>query len=107
MTTNGTTQPPHPGEFLQELYLEPGNISIRELAGRLQVSASTLQRLISCQSRLTPDMALRLSRVVGIKDLQYGGLSAGGWPMHQLTPSACSSSRSVRTFLMLPLVQLT
>ena len=32
---------------------------------RLQVSASTLQRLISCQSRLTPDMALRLSRVVG------------------------------------------
>ena len=57
--------PPHPGEFLQELYLEPGNISIRKLAGRLQVSASTLQRLIGCQSRLTPDMALRLSRVVG------------------------------------------
>ncbi len=57
--------PPHPGEFLQELYLEPGNISIRELAGCLQVSASTLQRLISCQSRLSPDMTLRLSRVVG------------------------------------------
>jgi len=57
--------PPHPGEFLKELYLEPGNISIRELAGCLQVSASTLQRLISCQSRLSPDMALRLSRVVG------------------------------------------
>lgn len=57
--------PPHPGEFLQELYLEPGNISIRELAGCLQVSASTLQRLISCQSRLSLDMALRLSRVVG------------------------------------------
>ena len=57
--------PPHPGEFLQDLYLEPGTISIRELAGRLPVSASTLKRLISCQSRLTPDMALRLSRVVG------------------------------------------
>ena len=25
--------PPHPGEFLQEIYLEPGTISIRELAG--------------------------------------------------------------------------
>jgi plasmid maintenance system antidote protein VapI len=25
--------PPHPGGFLQELYLEPGTISIRELAG--------------------------------------------------------------------------
>lgn len=25
--------PSHPAEFLQELYLEPGNISIRELAG--------------------------------------------------------------------------
>ena len=36
---------------------------VRQL--NLQVSASTLQRLISCQSRLTPDMALRLSRVVG------------------------------------------
>jgi addiction module HigA family antidote len=36
---------------------------VRQL--NLQVSASILQRLIRCQSRLTPDMALRLSRVVG------------------------------------------
>jgi plasmid maintenance system antidote protein VapI len=37
----------------------------RQLNGRLQVSASTLQRLISGQSRLTHAVALRLSRVVG------------------------------------------
>ena len=35
------------------------------MAERLDVSASTLQRLIAGKSRVSADMALRLSRVLG------------------------------------------
>jgi addiction module HigA family antidote len=57
--------PPHPGEFIAGVYLEPCGLSIRQVAERLGVSASTLQRLVAGKSRITPDMALRLSRVLG------------------------------------------
>jgi len=57
--------PPHPGEFITEVYLEPHGISGRELAQRLDVAASTLSRILKASSRVTPDMALRLSKALG------------------------------------------
>jgi plasmid maintenance system antidote protein VapI len=55
MTPNHVTQmhnPPHPGEFIEGVYLEPCGLSIRQVAERLDVSASTFQRLDL--SALTP-----------------------------------------------------
>ena len=57
--------PPHPGEFISEVYLEPFQISGRELAEKLDVAASTLSRILSGMSRVTPEMALRLSKALG------------------------------------------
>ncbi|CAM5212878.1 HigA family addiction module antidote protein [Oligella ureolytica] len=57
--------PPHPGEFITEVYLEPYDISGRELAQKLDVAASTLSRILSGSSRVTPEMALRLSKAIG------------------------------------------
>jgi addiction module HigA family antidote len=57
--------PPHPGEFITEVYLEPNGISGRELADKLDVAPSTLSRLLKGSSRVTPEMALRLSKAVG------------------------------------------
>lgn len=57
--------PPHPGEFISEVYLEPFGVSGREPATRLDVSASTLSRVLSGTSRVTPEMALRLSKALG------------------------------------------
>jgi len=57
--------PPHPGEFIRETYIEPFDISIRSLAENLGVAASTLARIISESSALSPEMALRLSKVLG------------------------------------------
>lgn len=57
--------PPHPGEFIIEAYLQPYGISARELARRLDVAPSTLSRILKGRSRVTPDMALRLSKVLG------------------------------------------
>jgi len=36
--------PPHPGEFIAGIYLEPNGISGRELAQQLDVAPSTLGR---------------------------------------------------------------
>ena len=46
--------PPHPGEFITEVYLEPNNLSGRELAGKLDVSASTLNRILKGTSGISP-----------------------------------------------------
>ncbi|GAA0774446.1 HigA family addiction module antitoxin [Castellaniella ginsengisoli] len=57
--------PPHPGEFISAVYLEPNGVSGRELATGLGVAASTLSRVLNGSSRVTPEMALRLSKAVG------------------------------------------
>ena len=57
--------PPHPGEFIEATYLEPFNLSVRFLATQLDVAASTLSRIIKCQSGISPEMALRLSKALG------------------------------------------
>lgn len=57
--------PPHPGEFITDIYLEPNGISGRELAQKLDVAASTVNRILTGASRVTPEMALRLSKAVG------------------------------------------
>ena len=57
--------PPHPGEFITDIYLEPNGISGRELAEKLDVAASTLSRILKGSSRVTPEMALRLSKAIG------------------------------------------
>jgi len=57
--------PPHPGEFINDIYLEPNGISGRELADKLDVSASAVSRILTGNSRVTPEMALRLSKAIG------------------------------------------
>jgi addiction module HigA family antidote len=57
--------PPHPGEFISEVYLLPFEVSGRELAAQLDVSPSTLSRVLNGASRVTPEMALRLSLALG------------------------------------------
>jgi len=57
--------PPHPGDFIRETYIEPFEMSVRTLAENLGVSPSTLNRLINNQSGVSPSMALRLSKALG------------------------------------------
>lgn len=57
--------PPHPGEFIKKVYLDPYHLSYRKVALSLNVSASTFQRLVAGKSALTPEMALRLAKALG------------------------------------------
>ncbi len=57
--------PPHPGEFIRSMYLDPFGLSTRMLAEKLAVSPSTLNRVITGKSGISPEMALRLSKALG------------------------------------------
>ena len=57
--------PPHPGEFIRQVYLEPMGISYRTVAAKLKVAPSTFNRLIRGQSNVSSEMALRLSKTLG------------------------------------------
>ncbi|GAA0828490.1 HigA family addiction module antitoxin [Marinomonas arenicola] len=57
--------PPHPGEFISDVYMEPFGYSCRFVAKQLDVSPSTLSRILKAKSAITPEMALRLSKALG------------------------------------------
>lgn len=57
--------PPHPGEFIRDVYLEPFGITGRQLSSKLGVSPSTLNRILKGNSGVSSEMALRLSKTLG------------------------------------------
>lgn len=58
----GMHNPPHPGEFIRELYLEPLGLSVTEAAEGLGVSRTTLSAIFNGRAGISPEMALRLSK---------------------------------------------
>lgn len=53
--------PPHPGEVIRELCLEPLELSVTEAAEGLGVSRKTLSAILNAHAGISPEMALRLS----------------------------------------------
>jgi len=53
--------PPHPGEILRDLCLDPLGLTVTEAAGALGVSRKTLSSILNGHSGISPEMALRLS----------------------------------------------
>ena len=57
--------PPHPGEFINDVYLKPLKVNSRLVAEKLKVSPATFQRLLKGRSSISSEMALRLSITLG------------------------------------------
>lgn len=53
--------PPHPGEIIKELCLEPLGISVTAAAEGLGVSRKTLSSILNGRAGVSPEMAIRLS----------------------------------------------
>lgn len=53
--------PPHPGEILRTLCLEPLNLSVTDAAKALGVSRKTLSAVLNGRAGVSPEMAVRLS----------------------------------------------
>jgi len=56
-----TDNPPHPGEILRSLCLEPLGLSVTRAAVGLDVSRKTLSAILNGRARISPEMAVRLS----------------------------------------------
>jgi addiction module HigA family antidote len=54
--------PPHPGEVLRELCLQPLGLSVTEAADGLGVSRKTLSAILNGRAGISPEMAIRLSK---------------------------------------------
>ena len=57
--------PPHPGEVLRELCIEPLGLSITQAAEALGVSRKTLSAILNGRAGISPEMAVRLSLAFG------------------------------------------
>lgn len=53
--------PPHPGEVVKKLCLEPLGVNITEAAEALGVSRKTLSSVVNGRAGISPEMAIRLS----------------------------------------------
>ncbi len=53
--------PPHPGEVLRVLCLEPLGMTVTETAKALGVSRKTLSAILNGRAGISPEMAVRLS----------------------------------------------
>ena len=67
--------PPHPGELLSELWLQPLNLSVTAAAAQLKVSRKTLSEIVNARAAISAEMALRLEMAFG--------KSAESWLGHQ------------------------
>ena len=67
--------PPHPGEVIKELCIEPLGLTVTEVAKGLGVSRKTLSALLNGRFGISPEMAIRLSKA-------FGG-SAESWLIQQ------------------------
>lgn len=55
---------PRPGDIIQEA-LDELNVSLREFARAMEIAPSTASRLLTGKAALTPEMAIKLSVVIG------------------------------------------
>jgi addiction module HigA family antidote len=67
--------PPHPGGFVFRQCLEPLGLTITDAASALGVTRTTLSELVNGKRGISPEMAVRLSKV-------FGG-SAESWLVQQ------------------------
>jgi addiction module HigA family antidote len=67
--------PPHPGTVVLQECIEPLGLTITEAAAALGVTRTTLSQLVNGKRGISPEMAVRISKV-------FGG-SAQSWILQQ------------------------
>jgi len=67
--------PPHPGEVLAGLWMEPLGLTVTAVAAALGVSRKTVSKIVNGSGAVTPEMAMRLELALGA--------SAQSWLGHQ------------------------
>ena len=60
--------PPHPGETLREDILPALKLSVTDAADQLGVARPTLSKVLNGKAAISPEMALRLEKWLGVKN---------------------------------------
>ena len=87
--------PPHPGETLREEVLPALGISVTEAAAQLGVTRAAFSRVINGRAGISPEMALRLERWLGV---DHGG-SASVWLWMQAAYDLWHAQKAARPAL--------
>ena len=61
----GMHNPPHPGEIIKEFCVAPLGLTVTKAAESIGVTRKTFSMLLNGKSGISPEMALRLSKVFG------------------------------------------
>ena len=87
--------PPHPGEIIPELCLEPLGLTVTRAAQGLGVTRKTLSLLVNGHAGISPEMAVRLS--------QAFGRSPESWLQLQVQYDLARVRKSVKEIKLKPL----
>ena len=93
-----THRPPtHPGEMLREEFLEPMNISQRDLADAIHVPYQRVNELVNQKRGVTPSTALRLAKVWGGSAELWLNLQVR-WDLHRAALSESKELEKIEDF---------
>ncbi len=81
--------PPHPGEVIRELCIDPLGLSVTDAAKGLGVSRKALSELLNGHSGISAEMAIRLSKA-------FGG-SAESWLTQQMQYDLARTERKAKS----------
>jgi addiction module HigA family antidote len=81
--------PPHPGEVLRQLCLEPLNLTVTDAARSLGVSRKALSSILNGRTGISPEMAVRLSMAFGT--------SAESWLNQQVQYDLWHAEKRIRS----------
>jgi addiction module HigA family antidote len=88
--------PPHPGEVLRELCLEPLELTVTKTAQALGVSRKTLSAILNGRAGISPEMAIRLGKAFNT--------SAESWLNQQLQYDLWQAQKNIGDIRVQPLV---
>lgn len=88
--------PPHPGEVLKELCIEPLELTVTKTAQALGVSRKTLSAIVNGRAGISPEMAIRLGKAFNT--------SAESWLNQQLQYDLWQAQQAIGDVRVQPLV---
>lgn len=87
--------PPHPGETLRDDVLPTLGVSVTDAATQLGVTRAALSRVLNARAGISPEMALRIERWLGVEN----GGRAGVWLGMQAAYDLWQTQRTAKATL--------
>ncbi|MBL0381312.1 MAG: HigA family addiction module antidote protein [Desulfofustis sp. PB-SRB1] len=90
-------EPIHPGEMLMEEFLEPMQITQRELSNAIHVPYQRINEIINGRRGITPSTALRLARYFGMSEDFWMNMQLR-WDLYRARKSEEKELRTIKPY---------